>query len=227
MLAALQQVALAYLTRTVAGEIPFWRMVAQPVAELRGRAEKIVAAAGTGAVADTESVPGAGSAPGVTIPSCGVVLEGDQLAVLRSQATSLAADSHDRTTVVGSNIGAAGQAAFEGGNRSVPQGFNPATGEVPSQQASTGYTPAALEALGQRWEAYAAAQATGGAGSQITDSHGRVDMPMTSPASTSSVEDSDIAWRDLVYGMLLGFALIALGGIAAFALRSHGRVAQS
>jgi L-seryl-tRNA(Ser) seleniumtransferase len=91
VLAALQQVALAYLTRTVAAEIPFWRMAAQPVADLRERAEKIVAAAGTGTVTDTESVPGAGSAPGVTIPSCGVVLEGDQLAVLRAQATPIVA----------------------------------------------------------------------------------------------------------------------------------------
>jgi L-seryl-tRNA(Ser) seleniumtransferase len=91
VLAALQQVALAYLARTVATEIPFWRMVTQPVADLRERAEKIVAATGTGAVTDTESVPGAGSAPGVTIPSCGVVLDGDQLAVLRAHATPVVA----------------------------------------------------------------------------------------------------------------------------------------
>ena len=91
VLAALQQVALAYLARTVASEIPFWRMAAQPVAELRERAEKIVAAAGIGAVTDTESVPGAGSAPGVTIPSCGVVLEGDHLVALRAQATPIVA----------------------------------------------------------------------------------------------------------------------------------------
>ena len=91
MLAALQQVALAYLARTVASDIPFWRMAAQPVAELRERAEKIVAAAGIGAVTDTESVPGAGSAPGVTIPSCGVVLEGDHLVALRAQATPIVA----------------------------------------------------------------------------------------------------------------------------------------
>ena len=91
VLAALQQVALAYLARTVASDIPFWRMAAQPVAELRERAEKIVAAAGIGAVTDTESVPGAGSAPGVTIPSCGVVLEGDHLLALRAQATPIVA----------------------------------------------------------------------------------------------------------------------------------------
>ena len=91
VLAALQQVALAYLARTVASDIPFWRMAAQPVVELRERAEKIVAAAGIGAVTDTESVPGAGSAPGVTIPSCGVVLEGDHLVALRAQRTPIVA----------------------------------------------------------------------------------------------------------------------------------------
>jgi L-seryl-tRNA(Ser) seleniumtransferase len=80
-----------HLARTVVSDIPFWRMAAQTVAVLRERAEKIVAASGVGAVADTESVPGAGSAPGVTIPSCGVVLDGDHLAALRSQATPIVA----------------------------------------------------------------------------------------------------------------------------------------
>ena len=40
---------------------------------------------------DTESVPGAGSAPGVTIPSCGIVLDGDHLAALRAHATPIVA----------------------------------------------------------------------------------------------------------------------------------------
>jgi L-seryl-tRNA(Ser) seleniumtransferase len=91
VLTALQTVALAYLARTVATEIPFWRMATQPVEVLRERAGKLVAVAGTGAVTDTESVPGAGSAPGVTIPSCGVVLEGDHLAALRARATPIVA----------------------------------------------------------------------------------------------------------------------------------------
>jgi L-seryl-tRNA(Ser) seleniumtransferase len=42
-------------------------------------------------VTETESVPGAGSAPGVTIPSCGIVLDGDHLAALRSRATPIVA----------------------------------------------------------------------------------------------------------------------------------------
>jgi L-seryl-tRNA(Ser) seleniumtransferase len=91
VLTALQGVALAYLARTVTAEIPFWRMVAQPVAELRDRAEKIAAAAGVGTVTEMQAVPGAGSAPGVTIASCGIVLAGDQLAALRAQATPIVA----------------------------------------------------------------------------------------------------------------------------------------
>ena len=57
VLAALQDVALAYLDRRAATDIAFWRMVATPVDELRRRAEQIVAAAGVGAVVDTEALP--------------------------------------------------------------------------------------------------------------------------------------------------------------------------
>jgi L-seryl-tRNA(Ser) seleniumtransferase len=84
VLGALQHVALAYLNRTAATEIPFWRMVDQSVDELRRRADKIVAATGAGAVTDTEALPGAGSAPGATIASCGVVLAGDHADLLRA-----------------------------------------------------------------------------------------------------------------------------------------------
>src|SRR5690606_5920535 len=80
VLTALQDVALAYLARTVTTDVPFWRMVDRPVATLRARAERIVAAAGCGTVVDTDALPGAGSAPGVTLPSVGIVLDGDRLA---------------------------------------------------------------------------------------------------------------------------------------------------
>jgi L-seryl-tRNA(Ser) seleniumtransferase len=91
VLIALQQVALIYLARTVTSDIPFWRMASQTVAVLRERADEIVAASGTGNATDTESVPGAGSAPGVTIRSCGIVVEGDHLAELRAYATPIVA----------------------------------------------------------------------------------------------------------------------------------------
>jgi L-seryl-tRNA(Ser) seleniumtransferase len=98
VLAALQQVALAYLSRTVATEIPFWRMATQPVGVLRERAEQVVAGSGIGAPTETDSVPGAGSAPGVTIPSFGVLLEGDHLDVLRAHATPIVARVRERRT---------------------------------------------------------------------------------------------------------------------------------
>ena len=91
VLSALQHVALAYLARTVASEIPFWRMATQPVDQLRERAEQIVAASGAGAVTETQAVPGAGSAPGVTIPSFGIALEGDHLGDLRAHPTPIVA----------------------------------------------------------------------------------------------------------------------------------------
>ena len=100
VLTALQQVALSYLARTVAVDIPFWRMVTQPADVLRDRAAKIVAAAGVGSVVETESVPGAGSAPGVTIPSHGVVLDGDHLAALRAHAMPVVARVREGRTVL-------------------------------------------------------------------------------------------------------------------------------
>src|SRR5690606_31079490 len=84
VLAALQHGALSYLARTVTTDIAFWQMVDRSVESLRGRAERIVATAGRGEVIATEALPGAGSAPGVTMPSVGIVLAGDHLAVLRA-----------------------------------------------------------------------------------------------------------------------------------------------
>jgi L-seryl-tRNA(Ser) seleniumtransferase len=98
VLTALQHVALAYQARTVATDIPFWRMVAQPVAALRERAEKIAATTGVGTVTETHAVPGAGSAPGVTIPSCGLVLTGDHLAALRAHSTPVVARVREART---------------------------------------------------------------------------------------------------------------------------------
>jgi L-seryl-tRNA(Ser) seleniumtransferase len=79
VLGALQDVALAYLRRD--GEaIPFWRMAAVPVSELRTRAEAL----GVGTVVDCVSLPGGGSAPGVEIPSAGIAVDGDRTAALRA-----------------------------------------------------------------------------------------------------------------------------------------------
>ncbi len=78
VLVALQDVAVAYLRRE-AGSLPFWRMATEPLEALRARAEAL----GSGEVIETEAVPGAGSRPGVTIPSVGVAVPGDHLASLR------------------------------------------------------------------------------------------------------------------------------------------------
>ncbi len=51
-------------------EIPFWRMASVDAASLRARIEQVVAASGVaGEVVTGESVPGAGSVPGETIPT--------------------------------------------------------------------------------------------------------------------------------------------------------------
>ena len=84
VLAALQQTTLAYLRRDAATTIPFWRMVATPVQQLQQRAEEICAATGVGLPQPMLALPGAGSAPGVTMPSFGIAVAGDVLVQLRN-----------------------------------------------------------------------------------------------------------------------------------------------
>ena len=57
-------------------DIPVWRMLATPVAELQERAESLVAGlpAGTARPTDLEATVGGGSVPGQSIPSVGVAL---------------------------------------------------------------------------------------------------------------------------------------------------------
>lgn len=86
VLAALQDTALAYLAGRAAEDVPFWRMVAQPVALVRARAELMLGSVGRGRVAELESLPGAGSLPGRSIPSAGLALPGDLTAPLRRAA---------------------------------------------------------------------------------------------------------------------------------------------
>ncbi len=84
VLTALQATALSYLHRRAADEVPFWRMVAIPVATLQQRAESIAARVPAARAVALEALPGAGSAPGATMPSYGLVLRGDHLAALRA-----------------------------------------------------------------------------------------------------------------------------------------------
>ena len=94
VLAALQEVALAYLRRD-GDAIPFWRMASIPVATLRRRAEAL----GAGEVVACESLPGAGSLPGTTIPSAGIALDGDHTAALRRAEPPIVARVADGRTI--------------------------------------------------------------------------------------------------------------------------------
>jgi L-seryl-tRNA(Ser) seleniumtransferase len=106
VLGALQELALVYLRKEAATEVPFWRMVATPVGALRERAERIVEATHPAlapvvpeAVA-MEAMPGAGSAPGVTMPSFGVTVRGDHLDVLRRHDPPVIARTRDDLTLL-------------------------------------------------------------------------------------------------------------------------------
>ena len=100
VLLALQQLALAYLDRTVVDVLPFWRMAATTVNELTVRAHELVAAAGCGEVVATEATPGAGSAPNAGIASVGVRISGDHLATLRHLRPPIVARYRDGATVL-------------------------------------------------------------------------------------------------------------------------------
>ena len=105
VLGALQRTALTYLERRASTDIPFWSMVAVSVDDLRRRADAVVGAVtgGTGPVVSAEpmeALPGAGSAPGVTMPSWGVVVDGDHLAALRRHDPPVIARSRDDRTLL-------------------------------------------------------------------------------------------------------------------------------
>jgi L-seryl-tRNA(Ser) seleniumtransferase len=100
VLAALHQVMLAYLARTVTADVPFWRMATASTDHLRRRAEAIVAQIpGTRAIS-CESLPGAGSTPGASIPSAGLALDGDRSAALRSFRPPVIARVRDDVTIL-------------------------------------------------------------------------------------------------------------------------------
>ena len=95
VLEELQRVALAYLARDL-DALPFWRMAVTPVDGLRDRAKAL----GAGVVVECRSVPGGGSAPGTTIPSAGVAVEGDRTSDLRSADPPVFARVVDGQTVL-------------------------------------------------------------------------------------------------------------------------------
>ncbi len=100
VLLALQRTALAYLDRSAVTAIPFWQMVSESIERLRARAGAIVSSAGIGDVVPTAAVPGAGSAPGATMPSIGIRLAGDRLADLRGNDPPVIARVRDGDTFI-------------------------------------------------------------------------------------------------------------------------------
>lgn len=104
VLAALQRTALTYLDGQAGTEIPFWKMVGTPLTALEERAlaavEAIVAVHPSARVERTEALPGAGSAPGVTMPSVGVVIDEDLLEQLRRHNTPVIARSRNERTLL-------------------------------------------------------------------------------------------------------------------------------
>ncbi|HEX4902164.1 MAG TPA: L-seryl-tRNA(Sec) selenium transferase [Acidimicrobiales bacterium] len=99
VLAALQDVALAYLDRT-AGSLPFWRMASTPVEDLERRARAIATDRPGVEVVACASAPGGGTLPGVEIPSVGLAIEGDVTEQLRAGAPPVIARVAEGRTVL-------------------------------------------------------------------------------------------------------------------------------
>jgi L-seryl-tRNA(Ser) seleniumtransferase len=99
VLAALQETLLALLRRDLDG-LPFWQRATVTVDELRRRAAAVQEGAGLGEVVDTLALPGAGSLPGVTIPSVGLAVAGDHLASLRVHTPPVIARVRDGRTIL-------------------------------------------------------------------------------------------------------------------------------
>jgi L-seryl-tRNA(Ser) seleniumtransferase len=100
VLSSLHNTLLSYLARTAQNDIPFWRMATTSVDTLRTRAQSIVTESGVGQVVDCESLPGAGSAPGITINSVGVSIDGDHLVALRNCQPPIIARVKDHSTIL-------------------------------------------------------------------------------------------------------------------------------
>jgi len=99
VLAALQDVALAYLDRS-AGQLPFWRMATVEAEVLERRARAIVRERSGVDVVACESTPGGGTLPGVEIPSVGLAVEGDVTEELRSGTPPVIARVAEGRTVL-------------------------------------------------------------------------------------------------------------------------------
>ena len=75
-------------------------MVSTSTADLQTRATSIVTESGIGAVVSVDSLVGAGSAPGSTIPSFGIAVNGDHRDELRRHSTPIIARTLEKITYV-------------------------------------------------------------------------------------------------------------------------------
>jgi len=105
VLRSLQNTALVYLDKRAATDLSFWRMVDRSLDDLRSAADAIVedvAAQGVDtskiSIEPMDALPGAGSAPGITMPSIGLVVPGDHLEALRNHRVPVIARSRDDRT---------------------------------------------------------------------------------------------------------------------------------
>lgn len=99
VLAALQDVALAYLDRNLAA-LPFWSMATRSLAELQAAAEALATAIDhpSARVSETIAVPGGGTLPTVEIGSWGIAIDGDITEPLRSATPPIIGRVTDQTT---------------------------------------------------------------------------------------------------------------------------------
>ena len=74
MLAGVAATLALYRAGVAVREVPVWRQIAAPLAQLRMRAEAVAAAVPGARVIELESAVGGGSLPGETLPSAGVAL---------------------------------------------------------------------------------------------------------------------------------------------------------
>lgn len=104
-LLGLQSVLMCYLSGAVCSDVPFWSMATTSVDVLRQRAEHIhhqlpSSHATRIRVIETEALPGAGSAPGSSIPSIALAFQGDYSEQLREYATPVIARVDGSETII-------------------------------------------------------------------------------------------------------------------------------
>ena len=96
----LQKVLDAYATREVCTLVPFWESFVTPLDTLERRAREIVRATGIGHVVESTAVIGAGSAPGASLGSYAIEIDGDVTRRLRAQETPVIARIEAGRTVI-------------------------------------------------------------------------------------------------------------------------------